>query len=82
VELGVLPHGRQWGCICFPPLINSPCCWLRSAIHFVSELSRYGGQVEALIRMTWNGLNWDLFTPPQVLCANCHAEVHNPHLKR
>jgi hypothetical protein len=22
----VLPDGRQWGCICFPPTYNNPCC--------------------------------------------------------
>jgi hypothetical protein len=36
-----------------------------SAMHFARELARCGGQVEALVWLTWDGRGWDLITPPQ-----------------
>jgi hypothetical protein len=40
-----------------------------SAIHFARELGRCGGQVEALVWLTWDGGAWDLVVPPQEQAA-------------
>jgi hypothetical protein len=36
-----------------------------SAVHFARELACCGGQVEALVWLTWDGQGWDMVTPPQ-----------------
>jgi hypothetical protein len=36
-----------------------------SAVHFAREMARCGGQVEALVWLTWDGQRWDLVIPPQ-----------------
>jgi hypothetical protein len=37
-----------------------------SALHFAREISRCGGQIEALVWLTWDGREWNLVVPAQM----------------